>query len=82
MTEEKTEEMVRVRVAKGKAYCPDEMRREFVHQEGAELLIPRSRVNHTVEVLDKPKPTIQATDPDKGEPQHRMMESPRRGGRK
>jgi len=95
MTENKTEnenevkapEMVRVRVKEGRSYVEDEFARTKVHTGGAVLSIPPDRVNHTVEVLDKPKPTIRGADPD-GDPEHRMIkspdmgESPRNKGRK
>lgn len=70
--------MVRVKVNTGHVYCEDEERREQVHGPGSELLIPHDRVNHCVTVL---QPSIKGEDPDR-KPQHRMIESPRGGGRK
>jgi hypothetical protein len=77
--------MVRVKVKPGRSYVEDEQRREKVHTAGEELLIPRSRVNHCVEVLEPVKLEASPVKPDeteKGKPQHRMIESPRGGGRK
>ena len=76
--------MVRVKVKPGRSYVEDEQRREKVHTAGEELFIPRSRVNHCVEVLEPVKLEALAK-PDEtptGKPQHRMIESPRGGGRK
>ena len=80
------QEMVRVRVKEGRSYCEDEVARTKIHVHPEVIDIPRSRVNHTVEVLTSPTidaaPEKPADEPEKGKPQHRMIESPRGGGRK